>query len=462
MFRSLALLSAAEKGDVTRVRTLLDTGANANSRRILFGMSALNLASLGGHKEVAELLIAKGGDVNMGDRFSGMTALQRASLAGHKEVVELLIGNGADVDTKDRFLGQTALARACVFGHADVAQCLIEAGADVDTRDKKGKTPLHHAAYELVGHPWPTQQRRGASGCPYAAGCPAEAIKLEVVRLLLANGASVDAREDTDGATPLAYATMTGHREVMKLLVAGGADVSARGNNGATTLHNAAIIGSCEAVELLIASGADVDAKNNDGVTPLYNAASRGHYEVVKLLVAKGADVQASASGVAPADIAARRRHNEIAQFLAARPRKSKAISDLFSGPAPTVHLRIPSVVCANPPWTPLGLPSDRELAGPLFFTDRGVLFIATHVGPRPKALAEARAASTEGNDLRQTLEEGVDVLFIPRATIKGIRYTWAFGFQVGTSRGWQAFLLEEERKTYQYHQAQIDKYLTP
>ena len=53
-----------------------------------------------GHKEIAELLIAKGADVNARG-FFGSTTLHGAALDGHKEIAELLITKGADVNAKD-------------------------------------------------------------------------------------------------------------------------------------------------------------------------------------------------------------------------------------------------------------------------------------------------------------------------------------------------------------------------
>jgi hypothetical protein len=163
--------------------------------------------------------------------------------------------------------------------------------------------------------------------------------------------------------------------------------------------------------------------------------------------------------------------------------RKSKAISELFSGPPPIVHFKIPSVICALPPWASTS--EGKELAGDLFFTDKGIIFVqladlkppsetggrlfgaigglitgSVHVARRKKALSEARAQIPEASDLRQTIEEGGDALFIPRGTISRIRYTWAFGFQVNTAGEWQQFLLERGKKTYHEYQSQIEKYL--
>ena len=77
------------------------------------------------------------------------------------------------------------------------------------------------------------------------------------------------------GWTPLHFAARDGYKEIVELLIAKGADVNAKDNDGGTTpLHHAASYGRNEVVELLIAKGADVNAKDNYGGTPLDRAIS--------------------------------------------------------------------------------------------------------------------------------------------------------------------------------------------
>ena len=70
-------------------------------------LTPLHNAAHNGHKEIAELLIAKGANVNA-KMDNGFTSLHWAAIApnaheGHKEVAELLIAEGADVNAKDTF-----------------------------------------------------------------------------------------------------------------------------------------------------------------------------------------------------------------------------------------------------------------------------------------------------------------------------------------------------------------------
>jgi ankyrin repeat protein len=63
---------------------------------------------------------------------------------------------------------------------------------------------------------------------------------------------------------------------VAELLLANKAEVNARDNNGATPLHYAAIGSHKDVVELLLANKAAVNARDKDGRTPLNYAVLKG------------------------------------------------------------------------------------------------------------------------------------------------------------------------------------------
>ena len=90
--------------------------------------------------------------------------------------------------------------------------------------------------------------------------------------------------------TPLIYAALYGHVEVVRLLLEGGANPDRANADQRTALHFAASNGMLEVCLLLLDWGAKVDSVDKWKNTPLHDAAGQEHFSVVKLLVARGAD----------------------------------------------------------------------------------------------------------------------------------------------------------------------------
>ncbi|RYE12762.1 MAG: hypothetical protein EOP34_10215, partial [Rickettsiales bacterium] len=154
---------------------------------------ALIWAALGGHTEIAKLLIAKGADVNIASR-DGNTALTWPAYYGYKEIVDLLIKAGADVNVVNKG-GYTALISAASRGHTEIGELLIKAGADVNVVDKDGYTALIWAASR--GH-------------------------TEIVDLFIKAGADVNV-VNKDGYRALNYALRLNNSDLRNILIAAGA-----------------------------------------------------------------------------------------------------------------------------------------------------------------------------------------------------------------------------------------------
>jgi uncharacterized protein len=139
-------------------------------------------------------------------------------------------------------------------------QTLIEAGSDVNAKNTRAATALH-----------------------WAAGDAAK------VKLLLLNGANVDAKT-VEGRTPLfAVATMADGAAAMRHLLEAGADANAVTLAGTTPLFPAVNAGA-GMTKLLLDKGADPNRATPAGVTPILFTRDAA---VVALLLAKGADVRA-------------------------------------------------------------------------------------------------------------------------------------------------------------------------
>ncbi|MDP6417799.1 MAG: ankyrin repeat domain-containing protein, partial [Gammaproteobacteria bacterium] len=86
-----ALRFAATKGNIEAAKQAIDDGADVNAKDKR-GKTPLLRAAIGGHKEIAEILIAKGADVSpkSPEYKAGITPLHEAAFHGHMEIVELL------------------------------------------------------------------------------------------------------------------------------------------------------------------------------------------------------------------------------------------------------------------------------------------------------------------------------------------------------------------------------------
>jgi len=93
--------------------------------------------------------------------------------------------------------------------------------------------------------------------------------------------------------------------EQVRLLIAEGADINAAGGDKALTpLHLAASIGHTEVVKALLEKGAEVNVGDADGNTALYWAIGSQDEETVKSLIDGGIDVNKGAEDVHPLNLA--------------------------------------------------------------------------------------------------------------------------------------------------------------
>ncbi len=120
----MAICDYAAIGNTEKIRSLIAAGHVQGED----GGEALSWASLGGHKEVAELLIQNGANVNhQGGNVVGWPLLH-ATARGNKDIVELLISNGAEVNVKS-VAGDTALDIARKGQYTEIVELLQKHGA---------------------------------------------------------------------------------------------------------------------------------------------------------------------------------------------------------------------------------------------------------------------------------------------------------------------------------------------
>ena len=141
--------------------------------------------------------------------------------------------------------------------------------------------------------------------------------------LFRSNKADINAKTTAEGWTPLHSAAAFGHLDVVRLLLAHKAEIDAKEISGMTPLHHAAITGHKDVAALLLAKRAKVDVRDNYGMTPLHRAAQQGHQDVAAVLLANKAEVNAQGeNGWTPLRLtrdgppAVVYRNEEVAEYL--------------------------------------------------------------------------------------------------------------------------------------------------
>lgn len=229
------LVRVADRGSDDLVRDLVLAGVPLNGRNEEGHGSPLQLAAYHGDLRIARVLLAAGA---ASDPEALNASLMASAYAGKVEVFRLLIDAGADISTSDA-AGDTLLMEAARSGSPEMVREVLKRKANVNAASTPDPPPCtaemkKDNCPEFDEHAGRTALMEAVSQEDYDA--PPEGVdRLEVVRLLLAAGADVNAR---DNAGNTALILCTNSAEQAKLLLQAGADPNARNLEGATALSS--------------------------------------------------------------------------------------------------------------------------------------------------------------------------------------------------------------------------------
>ena len=242
------LLFAARENATAAALALIEVGADPDIRDP-DGLTALNVAIMNEHYDLAAALLEAGANPDAADR-TGMTALYGA----------------VEMATLGVVFGRPPVPRTDEHDVIDIVRLALVHGADPNARLAEPILARHH------GFP---DRSLGAGATPLMRA--AKGHDTESLRVLLEAGASAAARQD-DGTNvlhvmataraPRSDEDVATQRDVLDLLLAAGAEIEGVGADGQAPMHRAARNGNGGLVTLLFERGARLDVKDKEGRTP--------------------------------------------------------------------------------------------------------------------------------------------------------------------------------------------------
>lgn len=223
---------AAEYGDISFIRFLLDAGVNPNQKSHSGYYPFYITIETGTYtREIAELFISRNAYVG--------SDLHKAILIQDTEKCKSLISAGFDLECTDEF-GNHPLHNAVVTGNKVIAKLLLDNGANVNCQDISQTTPLHAICADRTEDllPFILTYKPDAEICDY------------------------------NGRTAIIFAAGNAFIDGVNQLLAYGVNINLQDHFGNTALHYAFENSEIEIAQTLIKAGADVHLINEDGQQP--------------------------------------------------------------------------------------------------------------------------------------------------------------------------------------------------
>jgi ankyrin repeat protein len=331
----LHLLVENREADLVELLLSKDS-INPDPRNSWNGQTPLFCAVRKGHKEIVKLLLMNNNVNSDSKDFFGWTPLWWAAVDRHQEILKMLLTQG-NANSEWKVYGQTLLSRAAQYGYREIVGILLSMDSihdlinwkdtneslltdwpGVSEHDYEGvETMVHHVEMDGPGR-WEAGYTRTPLLWATIRG------HNEVVEMLLAvDNIDLNLVDESHlhGMAPLSYAVINGNKDVVQMLLAKSSiDLSlADPIQGKTPLSWAITKEHKEIVKMLLAmDGIDLNHVDKDDNTPLLLAVIRGHKDILEMLLAMDSiDLNpVDESGRTPLFWAEMKGYKEIVQIL--------------------------------------------------------------------------------------------------------------------------------------------------
>lgn len=205
-----------------------------------------------------------------------------------KESLQQEVNVNIQIDSKSLI---TPLHLAAQGGNMEIVRLLLSNGANPTASDSKGFKPYHSAAY--YGHITISSMLAKQVFLKDSMGRPHMVM------------------------SPLHKAVEAGHLDIVMLLLSNGADINSKNSNGETVLHVAARTGHQKIVKLLLDKKVALHTKDHNGESPLHSAVDSGKLSIVDILLQAGANIDVNDNyGETPLHLAVMSGNPELVTIL--------------------------------------------------------------------------------------------------------------------------------------------------
>jgi ankyrin repeat protein len=266
------IFKAIDAGDLKWVQDLIQSGVDPNQLNQDGLSTPVHAAIHGLELDILRFLLTHGGDPNRGYPY---TPLETAINKGNAELMKVLLECGAEVN-HPTFGKETPLQLATRSGKRELVEMLLEHGADPDR-------VAHKEKYEIISNFSPIE---------YASMTGNKAM----LQLLMSRSKrSTAEREQSMFIASIIANDLAAVKAFVKAHPGRIDDIDE--TSGRTPLVTAAISGRISIVKCLLTRGADINkVANKTGLyqSPLIAAVCHGTLPLVQLLVKSGADLEYS------------------------------------------------------------------------------------------------------------------------------------------------------------------------